>query len=652
MWIYDIHPSGDGVDLWIKEKEGRFRCVHEPCPTEFCLSLPDPHAHWQLIEELEERYGALACTFSTIYGPCEGYRVPAGREVAEAVERQTRYAAHLYNVDVRREQRYFAETGRFPCGYPGERPMKPDFSMPLTVLEARVDGTPHRDTEITCAEVAVGGRSEVIRGRDAVGDLFGLFEAHDPDVILFPDADHWAHLMLEKAKKQGITETFSRNGRLRRLGSRSYWSYGRREYRAAAVIPEGRLLIDTRRSFVCREGGLQSVLLASRLTGLSPNLTSRFTPGTLISAYEISGALQRGIAVPFRKRDPERLRGCDELRTADRGGMMFQPAPGLYGRCSQIDFTSLYPTIIVKYNLSPETIAAPHRRGFLPEVLAPLLEFRIMTKKLKKTDPGYSGIDSVLKWMLVTCFGYTGYRNAKFGAIEMHERITAVSRDILLKAKQIAEQSGYDVLHGIVDCIWVRGGPSAPLKERIESLTGIQTECEEYDWLVFLPQADGSGAYNRYYGRLTDGSVKVRGLLARRKDMPPCIENMQRELLAVMAGAASPDDLRALSGDVESVYRRYRDGISHAAISDLVVQRRISRLSYAHNCLEAAAVHAFRQRGISLSPGMEIEYVVRDARRHIVDPAWDAAEYDRAYYLGLVERAWDEIAYAFRCPTG
>jgi DNA polymerase I len=41
--------------------------------------------------------------------------------------------------------------------------------------------------------------------------------------------------------------------------------------------------------------------MASRLSGLSPNLTSRFTPGTLISSYEVFEALRRGVAVPFRK---------------------------------------------------------------------------------------------------------------------------------------------------------------------------------------------------------------------------------------------------------------------------------------------------------------------------------------------------------------
>ncbi len=45
--------------------------------------------------------------------------------------------------------------------------------------------------------------------------------------------------------------------------------------------------------------------VASRLSRLSPNLTSRLTPGTIFSSYEVYEALPRGIAVPFRKNDPE-----------------------------------------------------------------------------------------------------------------------------------------------------------------------------------------------------------------------------------------------------------------------------------------------------------------------------------------------------------
>ena len=88
-----------------------------------------------------------------------------------------------------------------------------------------------------------------------------------------------------------------------------------------------------------------------------------------------------------------------------------------------------------------------------------MLNLRIETKMLKKTHKDYAGIDSVLKRMLVTFFGYTGYRNAKFGQIQVHERITETSRELLMQIKEMAENMGYEVLHGIVDCLWVIGEP-------------------------------------------------------------------------------------------------------------------------------------------------------------------------------------------------
>ena len=172
-----------------------------------------------------------------------------------------------------------------------------------------------------------------------------------------------------------------------------------------------------------------------------------------------------------------------------------QPEPRLYERVSQIDFTSLYPSIIVKYNLSPETLRHPERRGFLSSIISPLLELRIETKRRKKLDSSYVGQDAILKWMLVTCFGYTGYRNAKFGQIEVHERITSISRELLMQIKELAEGMDLEVLHGIVDCLWVRGAGGVEeadeFKQAVERETGILTEKEDYDWIVFLPLADG-----------------------------------------------------------------------------------------------------------------------------------------------------------------
>ena len=80
------------------------------------------------------------------------------------------------------------------------------------------------------------------------------------------------------------------------------------------------------------------------------------------------------------------------------------------------------------------------RHGFLGRVVSPIIEMRSELKKRVKTkgDP-WDRRQNALKWLLVTCFGYTGYRNARFGRIECHEAICSWSRDILLGAKSLAE---------------------------------------------------------------------------------------------------------------------------------------------------------------------------------------------------------------------
>ncbi len=408
MWILDTTVERDEVALW-----GPGGAVERaPCPPSFLFTLADPVRHWELVEALDAAFGAEPVTVRTIHGEGPGWRVGAGREVAATVLRQTEFGAQCYNVDVRRDQRHLAEHGLLPCTGPGEDRFSTALGEDLVVMDLALDGDPVRSERVSGATVTIDGRVRRLAGDEptVLGDLFGLVEAIDPDVLLFPNADAWTERLVGKAEGYGIPTTFSRTGRYVTLDSRSYFSYGRMYHKPRAMIPAGRLLIDTEQSFTYREGGLAGVIVAARVTGLAPNRTARFTPGTLVSALEVYAALAQGIAVPWQKVDTERTRAVAALRAADRGGMMFQPVPGVYERVYQLDFTSLYPSIIVKHNLSPETMEHPERPGFLAGCLRPLLEMRIGTKAAKRADPAIAGMDSVLKWMLVTCFGYTGTR--------------------------------------------------------------------------------------------------------------------------------------------------------------------------------------------------------------------------------------------------
>ena len=137
--------------------------------------------------------------------------------------------------------------------------------------------------------------------------------------------------------------------------------------------------------------------------------------------------------------------------------------------------------------------------GDAASTLAPLVAKRAQYKKLvrqmEKGDPAretYRRRYSAHKWLLVTCFGYLGYKNARFGRIEAHEAVTARGREVLLQAKEIVEDRGFRVLHLYVDALWIhKPGAEAPpdydsLLEEIEAAVEELPPPQVADRLGFL----------------------------------------------------------------------------------------------------------------------------------------------------------------------
>jgi DNA polymerase I len=236
MWIFDSYYKGC-VELWSRER-GLER-ISADYPPSFYMYLKDSHAHWEMIEGLESRYKVEECSFNTIFGSFQGHRIFASRKVAERIEKRTRYAAELYNVDIRQDQRYLAEKDLFPCGDRNESRFSPDFQVPLSILGMEVFGDPNLPREISCVQV-LNGRKQRFEGPEKVvlADLLEFIKVHDPDVILLPYADTWVPLIVKKAKRYGLEPTFSRSNWFKSMTSKSYWSYGKVNHKDGAMIPE------------------------------------------------------------------------------------------------------------------------------------------------------------------------------------------------------------------------------------------------------------------------------------------------------------------------------------------------------------------------------------------------------------------------------
>ena len=424
-------------------------------------------------------------------------------------------------------------------------------------------------------------------------------------------------------------------------------SYGRVIFRAAPHTLSGRWHVDARNSFLFGEAGLPGLIELSRLSGIPLQRVARTSPGTAISAMQVATALRRGFLVPYKKREPEEFKSGLDLVVTDKGGLTYLPRPGLHENVGELDFASMYPSLMDRYNISPETIhcacCSPglpvpeigthtclRRRGLVPDTIAPILVKRRLLKERQKAmdDPEereqFRKRQTALKWLLVVCFGFLGYRNARFGRIEAHEAVTAWGREKLLAAKEIAEAEGFSFLHGLTDAVWVkRNGASEEeyrrLSERITEDTGMPIELEGiYRWIAFLPSKRNPSVAvpNRFAGSFSTGGSKVRGIARRRSDAPPFVAALQRDLLERMAGAGSIEKLRALlpvlRGVVEDAVSSLRDG--RVPVEELSVTRHLSKApeQYVANTVPAAVTRELCGRGVALRPGSKIRYLLAD----------------------------------------
>jgi DNA polymerase-2 len=442
----------------------------------------------------------------------------------------------------------------------------------------------------------------------------------------------------------------------------------------------GRWHIDRQNAFLSNYYGLDGILEIARVSGLPVQTVARVSTGTGISAMQVATAQRRGVLVPWQKRQPESLKSVPDLLAADKGGLVYTPIAGLYEGVAELDFTAMYPSIMVHFNVSPETIEAKccegervpelgtlicrHRQGLVPETLAPLLEkrnrYKALIRQLPPGDPkreSYERRYSAHKWLLVTCFGYLGYKNARFGRIEAHEAVNAYGREALLSAKELVEAEGFQVLHLYVDGLWihkpgVQPAEYEPLLERIRARTGLQVGLEGiYRWLAFLPSRTEPrvAVANRYFGAFEDGSIKLRGIEARRHDTPPFIENTQLEILAILAQARGVQEFRAAVpqavAHAQAKLRELQAG--RVPAKDLVVTHRLSRQleEYRVRTPAARAAGQLARAGVQLSPGEMMHFIYVSGPEKV--RAWEAMEadpiYDSRAYTELLLRAVESL---------
>jgi DNA polymerase II len=495
----------------------------------------------------------------------------------------------------------------------------------------------------------------------------------DPDVILTAWGDTWLlPLLMKRSQESGLPLPLNRDESqaIQERKECTYFSYGQIVYRGAQVLLRGRWHLDRHNAMLWRDYGLAGVLEMARVTRQPAQEAARLSPGTGISSMQFVTALQKGLLIPWHKVQAETPKTAMQLLRADMGGMVYQPTVGLHRDVGGIDFVSMYPGIMVRFNISPEVPRAkndlepaPGEPGIVPQTLLPLLNKRLKLKRalltLNKYDcrrPVYQALASAHKLLLVTCFGYLGYKNARFGRIEAHEAVTAYGREALLRAKEAAEDLDYEILHMYVDGLWVRKqGCKTPadfeaLLADITERTGLPISLDGvYRWVVFLPSRvnDRVPVANRYFGVFQDGSIKVRGIEARRRDSAPFIVETQLSLLEILARAPDADGLKDILPQAQAYVHKQLEALRLGRVpaGQLLVSQKLSRElgEYSSPSPAARAVWQMQAAGKVVRPGQRVRFLFTLGKPGV--RAWDVPDQpdtrciDLPRYRALLQRA-------------
>jgi DNA polymerase elongation subunit (family B) len=442
------------------------------------------------------------------------------KKLAQALEDafQNPDSLKLYNVDVLPEQQYFYENDLFPLAYV-EVDADQDgeirkwnvldnvtwytYETPkLRILRLAIeisDLVPRMDSKLLA--ISLYSPDDVEEGDDGnkeereiariassseatiLLEAMNEIEKFDPDLIITQNGDSFVlPFLYSKANKYSIdiSSKLNRDDSFRNSsgggvssnqkisgGGRTYFSYGRILYRPNTQRLFGRLHLDEQNTFVYDQCMLEGLFEVSRLCRIPIHTSMRASIGKCLSSLQFYYALKRDILIPWKPDVVEDFKNGYELFNADRGGLVLKPLPGVHEHVGELDFASLYPSIIRKYNISAETmncqccpgLTSKHQieelhmhvcdkeEGLVSSSLVLPLTKRFGYKKLRdkaETDERHKRIYNeragALKWILVCCLAKESPVLIKQNGIIQYVKIGSF-------IDSIAGEK-----HGIIDC--------------------------------------------------------------------------------------------------------------------------------------------------------------------------------------------------------
>ncbi|XP_046893515.1 DNA polymerase delta catalytic subunit isoform X1 [Hypomesus transpacificus] len=423
----------------------------------------------------------------------------------------------------------------------------------------------------------------------------------------------------------------------------------------------------------------------ARVTGVP--LTYLLSRGQQIKVVSqlLRQAMRQGLVMPVVKTE-----GGEDYT----GATVIEPEKGYYSvPIATLDFSSLYPSIMMAHNLCYTTllqkgtaeklglsaedfiktptgdlfVKSSVRKGLLPEILENLLSARKRAKaELKKeTDPFkqqvLDGRQLALKISANSVYGFTGAQVGKLPCLEISQSVTGFGRQMIEKTKQLVESkytisNGYQadakVIYGDTDSVmvklgvptvrdamdlgreaaqWVSSHFTPPIKLEFEKVyyPYLLINKKRYAGLYFSSSSD------------THDKMDCKGIETVRRDNCPLVANLINTCLQNILIDRDPQGAVAHAKEIISDLLCNR-----IDISQLVITKELTRTAQEYTAKQAHVELAERMRkrdaGSAPNLGDRVPYVIIKAAKGVAaymkseDPIYvleNNIPIDSQYYL-------------------
>jgi len=423
---------------------------------------------------------------------------------------------------------------------------------------------------------------------------------------------------------------------------------------------------------------IKLIMALSRISFMDMEDVSRQGVSSWIRSMMYREHRKRGYLIP-RADDILRLKGTITTEAIIKGkkykgAIVIEPIPGVHFGVSVLDFMSMYPSVIKRWNLGYETILCKHeecKRNTIPDtthwvctrrrslesiLIGSLRDLRVKSYKSKSKDESlppsviswYRVISDALKVVLNASYGVFGNENFALYCPPVAEATAAIGRHAITQTIEKARSLGLEVFYGDTDSIFLGTPAMDQLGNLIEwSKTNLGMELEvdkSYRYLAL------SSRKKNYLGVYPDGRVDIKGLTGKKRHVPEFLKHAFYEMIEALSQVRSIEEFEVAKEKTRSIVRACYTKLRNRqySLEDLAFTIMISRPTGAYTKTTPQHVKAAKlleARGIEVRSGDLIAFVKVRGEPGVkpvsLNPSWQ--EIDLEKYLEYIKSTFEQV---------